>query len=284
MQVTHDRSPLDPRAAAVLADDAEVRAFEDLYAAAPAPLRAQLGIRVERLAGACALLAPGLGAPLFNRVVGLGLRAPANAAEVRAIGEIFRSAGATSWWLHWNPFAEPVAFSGQLLEMGFTQPPRRSWTKVMRGCEPAPEIATSLEIDATSSRAQAEETARVIVEIFDMPPVVAQWFQCLHGRAGWRLYTARDGDQVVGGAALFTSGELAWLGMGAIRSSHRRRGGQGALMVRRIADACRAGACFITTETGEPIRDEPNPSLANMKRCGFTVVASRMNFAAPAAA
>jgi hypothetical protein len=69
---------------------------------------------------------------------------------------------------------------------------------------------------------------------------------------------------------------------GAVRTSHRRRGGQGALMARRIADAVAAGARYLVTETGEPMADEPNPSLANMKRCGFVTVASRLNFVGPA--
>ena len=67
----------------------------------------------------------------------------------------------------------------------------------------------------------------------------------------------------------------------AVAESHRRRGGQGALMARRIADALAAGCRHITTETGEPVGDEPNPSLDNMFRCGFVTVASRLNFEAP---
>ena len=43
-----------------------------------------------------------------------------------------------------------------------------------------------------------------------------------------------------------------------------------------------AGARHLVTETGEPMGDEPNPSLANMNRCGFVTVASRLNFVGPA--
>jgi hypothetical protein len=54
-------------------------------------------------------------------------------------------------------------------------------------------------------------------------------------------------------------------------------------MSRRIADAIAGGAAAIATETGEPVSDEPNPSLANMRRCGFACMASRLNLVAPAA-
>jgi hypothetical protein len=53
-------------------------------------------------------------------------------------------------------------------------------------------------------------------------------------------------------------------------------------MARRISDAIAAGCRHIVTETGEPVGDEPNPSLSNMMRCGFRKVASRLNFQAPA--
>lgn len=272
---------LSAHAAAAIADEAEALAFADLYAAAPEPLRSRLGLRVEQVVDATVLLAPGLPSPMFNRAIGLGLQRPASAAEVEALAGLYRSAGCPSWWLHWNPHAAPAELASRLPEMGFTQPARRSWAKVLRGAEPAPSIASDLHI-AAATDAQAAEATQAIVEAFEMPAFMADWLRCLHGRPHWRLYAATDGGQVVGGACLFTTGEFAWLGMGSIRASHRRRGGQGALMARRIADAIGAGACYLVTETGEPMADEPNPSLANMKRCGFAIVASRLNFVGPA--
>ena len=130
--------------------------------------------------------------------------------------------------------------------------------------------------------AQAEDVARVAVQSFEMPPFMVEWLQQL--RTGpWRMYAVTDGGAVVGGGCLYLRGPAAWLGVAAVAPSHRRRGGQGALMARRIADAAAAGAVHIVTETGEPTSaGEANPSLANMRRCGFRTVASRLNYAAPA--
>ena len=272
---------LSAHAAAAIADDAEALAFTDLYMAAPKSLRSGLGLRVERVADATLLVAPGLPSSMFNRVIGLGLQQRASTADVERIIAVYRSAGCPDWWLHWNPQAAPAEFTGHLLQMGFKLPARRSWAKVLRPAEAAPHIATDLNIGPATD-AQAGQATQAIVEAFGMPGLMAEWLRCLHGRAQWRLYAATDVQDVVGGACLFIAGELAWLGMGAIRASHRRRGGQGALMARRIADAAEAGARHVVTETGEPIADEPNPSLANMKRCGFATVASRLNLAGPA--
>ena len=280
MQDAH-RATVAARRAAVLADEAEALAFADLYAAAPQPLQASLGLQVERFAGATALLAPGLPSPMFNRVIGLGLESEAGDAEIEALIERYRRAGSANWWLHWNPFSAPEDMPARLGRLGFTLPARRSWAKVLRGTEPAPQITADLKITAATDH-QADEAMREVVTAFEMPPFMAGWLRSLHGRPGWRVYAVTDGEQTVGGGCLFTSGDIAWLGMGSVRASHRRRGGQRALMSRRITDAIEGGARYIVTETGEPVGDEPNPSLGNMLRCGFVTVASRLNFAAPA--
>ncbi|ROZ72747.1 hypothetical protein [Ramlibacter sp. WS9] len=272
---------LSAHGAATVADDAEAAAFAELYACAPPALQSRLGLRVERIADATLLLAPGLPESMFNRAIGLGLRQEAGAAQVDAIVQAYRAAGCPTWWLHWNPHSTPESLPAMLPSMGFTQPARRSWAKVLHGPEPAPKIPTDLHI-APATASQLGEVIRAIVTAFEMPPFMADWLAALHGQPHWRVYAVTDGALVVGGGCLYVSGELAWLGMGAVLPSHRRRGGQGALMARRIADAIEAGALHVVTETGEPIADEPNPSLANMKRCGFVTVASRLNFAGPA--
>ena len=48
----------------------------------------------------------------------------------------------------------------------------------------------------------------------------------------------------------------------------------------RAARAIEAGCTAIVTGTGEPVGDEPNPSLANMLRCGFARGGSRLNYEA----
>lgn len=269
--------PLPPDAI-VRADRIEAAAYADLYAAAPAPLAAQLGLRTETIAGATLLLAPALPTAMFNRAIGLGLDAPADEATVGQVMQRYAEAGSPVWWLHWSPAAQPADLAERLPALGFTRPARRRWAKVMRPASPLqPAPATSLQIGP----AAAEETTavtRAIASAFEMPPFMGDWLTALQGRPGWTIYAVRDGDAIVGGACLFRQGDTVWLGMGSVLASHRRRGGQQALIARRLADAAAAGCRWAVTETGEPIADEPNPSLANMKRCGFETVASRLNF------
>jgi GNAT superfamily N-acetyltransferase len=268
--------------AARRADDAEARAFADLYAAAPPALQQRLGLAVHRVADATVLLAPGLPTPMFNRAIGLGLALAANTAALAAIEAAYAQAGVRAWWLHWNPLAAPADFASELTARGYAPAPRRRWAKMLRTTDSAPHATTSLEVVAADATI-APATTRAIAAAFEMPPFMADWLLALHGRAGWQLLALRDGDQVVGGGCLHVAGDTAWLGMGGVLASHRRRGGQRALLARRIAEAGRAGARWAVTETGLPVTDEPNPSLANIRAAGFACVAERCNYAGPTA-
>jgi hypothetical protein len=271
---------LSPFALAQRADEIEALAFADLFAALPAALQPRLGLQVRRVAGATALLARGLPSSMFNRVIGLGAERPAAEADIDALMAAYQEHGGQPWWLHCSPHAQPQDLPQRLLARGFIAPARRSWAKVMRDNAPAPIIASDLQIEPATGATLAD-TAAAITQAFGMPPFMPAWIAALHGRPGWTVYTVKDAAMAVGGGCLFMAGDTAWLGMGGLLDSHRRRGGQGALMARRIADAIAAGCRHIATEAGEPIGDEPNPSLANMVRCGFVTVGSRLNFEAP---
>lgn len=270
-------SAMQPRDEAVLADRAEAAAFADLYDAAPAALKSMLGLQVVSIGGAAALVAPRMPATMFNRVIGLGLDRPATDADFQASRSLYRDAGTATWWLHWNPFAAPEEGADAFARRGFAVPARRAWAKMLRSSEPPVVVATDLVVQPATGE-QAVAVGASIAQAFGMPPFMGDWIAALHGRERWRVYAVADGGRIVGGGCLFLGPEAGWLGMGAVVASHRRRGGQAALMARRIADAGAEGLRLVVTETGEPIGAEPNPSLANMHRVGFRRVASRSNY------
>jgi hypothetical protein len=271
---------MSPRDEAAIADRAEARAFADLFDAAPSGLKSQLGLRVETVAGATALVAPQLPTPMFNRVIGLGFDAPATPAQVERLRALYRTAGSRSWWLHWNPLAawdgERDA-AGAIAALGFTVPARRSWAKMLRSTADAALPACDLKV-AQAGSGQVAAATSAVATAFGMPPLIGAWLAELERRPGWRVYAIADADAVIGGACLFIDGDACWLGMGAVLASHRGRGGQLRALAQRVADGAAAGCRWAVTETGEPIGEEVNPSLANIRRSGFRCVASRLNF------
>ncbi|RFU49070.1 hypothetical protein [Paraburkholderia sp. DHOC27] len=268
-----------PSELAILADRIEARAWADFYDSASPAIRTSLGVAWHHVADATVLLAPGAGLTLFNRAIGLGLSVPASPKNIAQITSIFVEAGVQNWWLHINPGATPESLGRQLEAEGWTPAPLSSWAKMLRQSGVADGGSTTLRVEL-STDATVDGIATAITQGFGLPGYFATWIGAIHGRVRWKLYGVFDGTQPVGGGALFIHDTHAWLGMGSMLESHRRRGGQRALMARRVNDATAAGAQWIATETGE-VANGINPSLLNMRHCEFRQVASRRNLVAP---
>ena len=270
-------NPAD-RALASTLDTIEAEAYADLLAAAPTPVTQAMGLHVERIADATLLVATAAPIPLFNRVIGLGNTVPATQDTLDLVLDRYRALGARTVWVHVGGALNADDLRAWLVARGFAPPPRRTWAKVYRSTEEPPSIATPFAVRPVPLE-HAEALARVVATAHGMPPPTVPWVAALVGRPDWRAYGAYDGDTLVGGAFLWVRGPHAWLGMGGTLEAHRRRGAQGAMMVARIRDAIASGCTVLTTETGEPIQGEHNPSLANMLRCGFVRVCARENHA-----
>lgn len=259
-----------------LADAIEAGASRDMYRAAPP----ELALHCLELAGATALIAPSLPVSYFNRVIGLGNQLPATAADIEAAQAHYRQHGVRLFWIHVSPLALTEPFSAALALHGFVPASRPRWAKFLRGPDAPPTASTSLTLRAATT-ADAPAVAAVVCAAYGMPATIAPWFATLVGRRDWHVWVAEDDGRIVATGAIFIDGETAWLGMGATLVEHRGRGAQSALLAARIQAAAALGCRVIATETGEPVGDEPNPSLANIRRAGFQQVCSRLNYASP---
>jgi GNAT superfamily N-acetyltransferase len=260
-----------------LADAIEAAASRDLYDAAPAALR----LRAVSVGGATALVAPTLPVTYFNRVIGLGNQAPATADDIDSAMSVYAASGVSAYWIHLVPSARPPDLTARLVQRGFAPAARRSWAKFLRGVQPPTAPRSDLVLRAASP-ADASAAAAVVCTAYGMPATVAPWFAALVGRPGWQVWIAEREDRIVATGSLFVRGDFGWLGAAATLAEHRGQGAQRALLAARIDAAARAGCRVVATETGEAVDAEPNPSLANIRRVGFTQVCSRLNYAAPA--
>jgi GNAT superfamily N-acetyltransferase len=121
--------------------------------------------------------------------------------------------------------------------------------------------------------------ADTIVAGFGMPAILKPWLEALPGRDGWRCFLALAGNEPAAGAAMRVADDLGWLGLGATRPEHRRKGAQSALLAARIAAGLAHGVDGFATETGRPLPGEPGPSFANIQRAGFQIAYDRSNWA-----
>lgn len=258
-------------------DVVEAAAFRDMCRAAPAGFRKATGLHSVEVCGATLVLAPGLPTSMFNRAIGLGVVQDSSEADLDEVIGRFRAAGSTGFWIHVNPAARPAALESWLLTRGFRLARRRAWAKMLFDGPDVPATSTSLEVREIHA-AYADELADVLATAYDMPKFFAPWFSALVGQPGWHAVAGFAGDRVVCGGFLYLEHDFAWLGIGGTLPEFRARGGQSAVLAHRVQLALSHGVRTIVTETGEPVGDEPNPSLANIRRCGFRQVCSRLNY------
>jgi hypothetical protein len=251
-------------------------ACRDIFASAPAVWASRAGLRHERLGSADLLLLRTVPVGHFNRLVGLGVETPASEEVLDMALARFAAAGVEGFFVHLTPGAQPTALPRWLAARGLVRH-RRPWAKLWRDDSPPPAIPTTLRI-AEVGPDRAADFALAACEGLGLSPALRPWRAALVGRPGWRTYVAYDGTVPAASGALYCRDGLAWLGVGATIPAYRRRGVQGALISRRIADAIAGGCRDIVTETGEAVPGEPNSSYANMLRNGFRVVYSRSNY------
>jgi hypothetical protein len=263
--------------AVIAAERVERAALADLHAAAPSDAARDLGLRLETIDGALVSIAERDPTILVNRTIGLGVEHAAIEKTVAEIVSRYSAAGLARYFVHLDPSAEPGQLSGWLESAGLT-PYSRAWAKFVRDADTSPQQPESdLEVRLAGSE-HAEWFGRIASQGFGLGP---SWHPVLAGlvdRPGWRVYLSFDAGEPAGCAAMRLNDGVAWLDWAATSPEFRRRGSQGVLLARRIADAVDLGVRLIATATGEAVPGDPQHSYRNILRAGFRLSHSRANW------
>ena len=247
----------------------ELEAFRDLYAAAPP----ELGAHTAEFAGAlCLRLDPLSAVTMFNRVLCLGIEAPATDEQLDEALDFLKGVQA---YVTVAPEAEPQDLGERLEARGL--PRDRGWTKFVRSTAAPPRASTDLRVERDQS---GEAFGEAALRGFDVPQFFGEWLSRLAGREGWQCFVAYDGDAPAAAGALFVTERVGWIGIGATVPEQRGKGGQSALLAARTEAASAAGCEGVVTETGEPVDGQPNGSYRNIVRAGFEPVYVRANYLA----
>ena len=260
---------------AIATEEIEQEALAELHRAASPALARTLGMRIEEFDGALASVVPGAGIVL-NRVVGLGVRGPADPGTPARILRFYEDALAGRFFLHLHPEAQPPELPELVRAAGFAS--ARAWRKFRRRAgpvEPRPTTLAIREID----EAHADAFGRIAADAFDLGAAAAPLVAGLVGRPGWRVFMSFDGEEPAGAGALFIRDGIAWSDWGATRPKFRKRGSQGALLAARLEAARHAGCDWIVTCTGEAVPGDPQHSYGNILKSGFEEWTLRPNYA-----
>jgi ribosomal protein S18 acetylase RimI-like enzyme len=193
---------------------------------------------------------------------------PGDAELVPAIGEHYRSAGCGPWFElmpdpEFGRLADALTAAGGR-HVGFLAMLERDLPAAVGSAAPPAGVAVA-EVGP-----EDEDFVRVLPTGHDIP---AEHLAGAIGRArhqarvaGTRRYVARVDGEPAAAAVLLVVGDLAYLANASTLPAWRRRGCQGALIRRRMADAAEAGCrriCVITTWSSQ--------SHANLAAAGFRV-------------
>lgn len=268
-------SGLDPDVARWL-EMAEAHAYLDAYAAAAELPGNPAGARTAIIGGAVAIALDTVDVGFFNRIIGLGVTRPAVEADVRATAAFYRDLGLTRSAIHVAPGALPAELPAWIAAAGYRLGGR--WVKLWHGLVDVAVPAAGHRIERIGP-SDAATFGDVCLAAFEMPEAVRLVATAPVGRRGWTHYVGYDGTAAVSTGALRIDGDVAWFGYGATLGSHRGRGWQTAMFLRRLGDARDAGCRLAVTETGEETQADPvNHSYRNMVRTGFRLAYARRDW------
>lgn len=260
---------------AELVEFAEARAWSSFYRSAPTATAAALGIQVVNHGPATALAMAGAPFALVNRIIGLGVGAPATEGVVDELLDVYGGIGVKDFAVQIAESAHPSELTRWLDERDLVA--GGAWAKTFRGNGPVSALQGPARVER-ASQLDVDTFGDVATRGFEMPEVFGPLFGGLVGKPDWHAYLAYDGQEAVATGAMSVMGDVAWLGMGSTVPAHRRRGAQGSLLARRLEDGIELGCRWFVTETGAEDPDRPNASLRNMLRAGFEVAYLRRNY------
>jgi hypothetical protein len=249
---------------------AEIASMRERTAGAPATLAAELGLRCEPVDGGTAFIAARFPHATVNRVTGFGLDRPLDEATLDRTIALYPH---RVFSIQPSPMTRPPELSGWLAARGFAVD--FHWLIWARESQPPPdEPATSLELRRLEAE-HAEEFAALVCTAYSLPARLAPLHAAGVGRPHWHHWGAFAGDRLVSAGILYARGEVGRLFTAGTLPAHRGRGAQGALLVRRMREACALGCHWVTAETADDLPDKPNPSVHNLNRLGFRLLHSR---------
>ncbi|WP_458096364.1 GNAT family N-acetyltransferase [Roseomonas sp. WA12] len=284
-----DRQPSKPDAAhdaSTATEIVERDAWLDLFEAAPAQVKATLGL-ASTTVGAMALLAcTAIPITELNRAMAVGAARPPSPQELDAALEWLDYKAAPGWALQIAPANNTGATKDVIRREGL-EATGAGWVKFVQALPAASDWTPRTEATVSPlGIGQAETFGSTVQAGFGLPEACADWFAAIVGRPGWHCFLSTLNGEPAGAAAMFLSGNAAWCGMSATLPSHRGRGVQASLIAARLKQATEHGAVLATSETGNPpLEDEQGfSSFRNQKRGGFAAVYIRPNFKRPSKA
>lgn len=231
---------------------------------------------------------------LFNRVIGLGLRAPATERQLDQAVEIAQRSRVGRFAVDISPFATPGRLPSWLRARGFS-PGKSPGGKLWRDDRPLePTTVSAREDGVTVRRLEPREAGLwvdVVSQVWSTFGSRRWWYEARLREPDWYHYLSYAPDDEgtpIGAGALHVvtvevaKGERIRVGHlvdGVTLGPYRRLGGQSSVIRRRVEDGLELGCTLFTSETAPPLPRMPLVSYRNLCRQGFELAYLRQTWA-----
>lgn len=271
--MTTTMTPITDENLRIALEQIDADSWEELVRAVPADLAAMLKLSLHREGSVVVSHFLASDAPIGNRAIALGLRAPCTREQILDLAQRFAASGMKNFALQISPYARPAALEDWLREAGLVQ--RGFSVKLVRDAAPVQLPALEVcRLDAGDKELFGDVSARG----WGRPPIVAPFMSATVGCEKWQHFLAYVDGQPAGVAAMYIDGPYAWLGISSTLPDFRRRGVQKALIAQRIAAGLKHGVSHFIAET-----ESVNISCGNLMQSGFQIAYERTHYGIPVA-
>ncbi|WP_422770081.1 GNAT family N-acetyltransferase [Plantactinospora sp. WMMC1484] len=262
---------------AALAEWSEAEFMYGLETLAPPSVRARLGIAGTRVGGGVVLAMRHDPVQYWSKALGFGVTEPVTRDVLDEVVAFYRDQGTPSAVIQIAPQFLPSDWDEIIAAHALA--PVSSWVRLMAPSDRVrPAVNTRLRVGPVGED-DAEEWASVLVRGHGMPADgLAEMLLSAFADPSCHPFAVWDGTDVVGGATLSVHDPVGSLHSASVLPSHRRLGGQTALIAARAEAARSLGCRWLASETGNLTDGRVNQSLNNMRRAGLRVQYVRQNW------
>ncbi|MEW6126452.1 MAG: hypothetical protein AB1757_05390 [Acidobacteriota bacterium] len=260
-------------------EHAEIKAWMDMYEAAPKDYAENFQLGVQHLDSLVVFTAGGIPFGHFNCVLNLGLDEPATETQLEEVLKTLNAAQRQHWYIHYNPHCEPANLREWFERRNLKA--RSAWDRIYRNAEPlSPTLLTTDDVQVEKvTNATAREWAEFVSGVYHLPTV--DWLAAFAERMGWHHYTLRKNSIIVAARSMFINREgWAWLGIDApvpgLMTNDFTLDWQ--ICQRLVKDGLQLGAKHFVADIEAPTLDMDSPAYQHFARLGFKKVYSRANY------
>lgn len=273
--------PEDSMALARRLEANEVAAWRAMYHSPAPEIAAQLGLGYAEQGGALLIWNRAAPTLLLNRILALGVFEPATDTlidELLARARVERS----RCLIQVTPGGQSADLAARLQARGLKAEP--AWLMHYRAlADTLPDVVVppGYRMEQVAP-AKAAAWGDALLAAWNFPAAAAAGALAValelirHRDATCFAAIEQSSGHIVGGGALFVTGEIGGLYSDGVREEHRRHGIQEALIAMRLAEARRHGCTLACSQTLEV-----HSSRHNMALAGFEVVYTRQNYVMP---